>query len=75
MSRNSLFENMRTGFSSLEILQEPASHEYQLKMWDLKYFETILTVDGKKNTFCDSWRLIFRLFDGWRLTPAIEILF
>ena len=48
MSRNSLFENMRTGFSSLEILQEPASHEYQLKKWDLKYFETILTVDGKK---------------------------
>ena len=63
MSRNSLFENMRTGFSSLEILQEPASHEYQLKKWDLKYFETILTVDGKKYLL-------------WQLTvDPIEILF
>ena len=51
MSRNSLFENMRTGFSRLEILQEPASHEYQLKKWDLKNFETILMVDCKKTPF------------------------
>ena len=45
---------MRTGFSSLEILQEPASHEYQLKKWDLQYFEIILTVDDKKILL---WRL------------------
>ena len=31
MSKESVFENMGTGFSSLEILQEPNVREYQLK--------------------------------------------
>ena len=31
MSKESVFENMGTGFSSLEILQEPNVCEYQLK--------------------------------------------
>ena len=31
MSRESVFENMRTGFSSLDILQEPEVREDQLE--------------------------------------------
>ena len=31
MPRKSVFENMGTSFFSLEILQEPESHEDQLK--------------------------------------------
>ena len=31
MSKKSVFENMGTGFYSLEILQEPESREDQLK--------------------------------------------
>ena len=31
MSKESVFENMGTGFSSLGILQEPNVREYQLK--------------------------------------------
>ena len=31
MPRKSVFENMGTGFSSLEILREPESHKDQLK--------------------------------------------
>ena len=31
MSRQGVFENMGTGFSRLEILQEPKSREEQLK--------------------------------------------
>ena len=40
MSRESVFESMGTGFSSLDILQEPEVHEDQLKQRDLKYLET-----------------------------------
>ena len=40
MSRKSAFENMKNGFSSLEILQEPEFHENQLKWRDLKDLET-----------------------------------
>ena len=40
MSRECFFEKMGTGFSSLEILQEPEVRKDQLKWPDLKYLGT-----------------------------------
>ena len=61
MSRECFFEKMGTGFSSLEILQEPDVRKDQLKWRDLKYLGTFLRlilicifdVDGLKLTFFD----------------------
>ena len=36
-------------------------------------FSAFLTVDGKKITVFDGWRLNFRPFDSWRVNP-IETL-
>ena len=32
-------------------------------------FSAFLTVDGKKITVFDGWRLNFRPFDSWRVNP------
>ena len=40
MSKECFFEKMGTGFSSLEILQEPEFRKDQLKLRDLKYLGT-----------------------------------
>ena len=40
MSGENVFENKGTGFSSLEISQEPDVNEDQLRYWDFKCIET-----------------------------------
>ena len=56
MSRESVFDNMGTGFSSLDILQEPEVHEDQLKYWDLKYLETFWRLNDSRHLSA-FWRL------------------
>ena len=54
MSRECFFDNMRTEFSSLEILQEPEVREDQLKCSEIW------------NTLETFWRLILIcIYDGW----------
>ena len=78
MSRECVFDNMGTDFSSLEILQEPEVCEDQLKKRNLRYLKSfwwlilICIYDSwaQNITFFDGWQLHFRLFDSWQLTPV-----
>ena len=75
--KKSVFENKGTGFLVWRFFRSQKSMKisWNAKKSILFYFpwyqSAFLTVDGKKiSTFLDGWRLNFRPFDGWRLTPS-----
>ena len=66
------------GFYSSEIYRDPEKSvkiSWNSEIWNILksldglFYSAFLTVEGKKSTFSDGWRLNFRPFDVWLLTP------